>query len=124
MRKLKLPPIDQIRALRASGETYASIGKRFGASRQAVDIALRKAKDKIEAQSRGSLEAYLGSRSVEAIADVTNSFSPTVDMLRDFIQSNPNWRNLLLRRSHFGKKSLKEVEQFARRQGMLEIALK
>ncbi len=99
----------------AGGESFADIGRIFGISgeraRQIFDAA--KARSESEVRSLG-----LKTQTYNALEAALGRDPLTLIDIQRFIEGNSDWREKLLGKRHLGPKTVHEIEEFARQNGI------
>jgi hypothetical protein len=65
------------------------------------------------------LENSLSLRASNAMRMVTHSDMPTISMLREFIDTHPDWRFIIFATINCGRKTLREIDYFAFDEGII-----
>ncbi len=113
--RLALKRREIVSRLAGEGESFAGIGRILGVSgqraRQLFDAA--KGREESELRSLG-----LETQTYNALSAALGGGDPTLADIQMFIEGNGDWREKLLGKRHIGPKRVREIEEFARRNGI------
>jgi hypothetical protein len=101
------------------GESFPEIGRIFRISGSRVRQIYDRGKE-LERKKRGRTMPELSNRAYEAVKTVTGHRSPTLIDLSRFIGENPGWKERLYFTPRCGPKTISEIEDFAKANGILK----